>query len=316
MDYENLLTQNIKSYGVTFLDISIEDIKKIADRIKEIQSTNENNLTETNTDVCETQNCINCGQCVEKTPDTVRQIISMGAERITHRHRVKTVPEDLAKFIDHTLLKSDATVEDIKKLCTEAKEYQFATVCIYPTFVQVAAKELSGTPVKVCTVVGFPSGAHISEIKAIETRRAIRDGAKEIDMVINIGALKNGDNDLVYNDIKMVVEACEDGSALSKVIIETSLLTDDEKICACELAKRAHANYIKTSTGFGPFGATEHDVALIRQAVQGTNMRIKAAGGIKTLHKAQKLITAGASRIGASAGVKIIKESKRVTISE
>ena len=169
--------------------------------------------------------------------------------------------------------------------------------------------------VAVCTVVGFPLGAHMPEIKALETRRAIRDGAKEIDMVINIGALKSGNDDFVFRDLRAVVEACEDGGALCKVIIEAALLTDEEKVHACELAKRARANFVKTSTGFAAGGATAKDVALMSSVVRGTGMGVKAAGGIKTYEDAQKMIAAGATRIGASAGIKIVQGAKAVTIS-
>ena len=177
------------------------------------------------------------------------------------------------------------------------------------------AKELAGCPVKVCTVVGFPSGAHVPEIKALETRRAIRDGAEEIDMVINIGALKSNNDDLVYRDILLVCEACEDGGAISKVIIEAALLTDDEKVRACELAKKARANYVKTSTGFGPHGATAEDVALMSSIVSSSGIGVKAAGGIRSYEDAQKMILAGATRIGASAGLKIVQQAKEVTLT-
>ncbi|MEE8436732.1 MAG: deoxyribose-phosphate aldolase [Candidatus Neomarinimicrobiota bacterium] len=243
--------------------------------------------------------------------------MDFGVERIGYHNctGVECVPEDIAHCIDHTLLKPMATRDDIKKLCAEAREFKFATVCISPSYVKLAAQELSGSEVKVCTVVGFPSGAHTPEIKAMEARRAIRDGAKEIDMVINIGALKSGDDELVYRDIRQVCEACEDGSASSKVIIETTYLTEDEKVRACKLAKRARANYVKTSTGFGPEGATAEDVALMSRIVGQSGIGVKAAGGIKSYEDAQKMIMAGATRIGASAGIKIIQESKGITIS-
>jgi deoxyribose-phosphate aldolase len=181
--------------------------------------------------------------------------------------------------------------------------------------VKLAAKELAGSKVKVCTVVGFPSGAHTPEIKAMETRQAIRDGAEEIDMVINIGALKSGEDDLVYRDIRKVCEACEDGSAVSKVIIETTYLTEDEKVRACQLSKKAKANYVKTSTGFGPKGATIEDVALMSSIVRSSGIGVKAAGGISNYDDAKKMIDAGATRLGASAGIRILQESKSVTYS-
>ncbi|MFQ6612122.1 MAG: deoxyribose-phosphate aldolase [Fidelibacterota bacterium] len=225
------------------------------------------------------------------------------------------MPEDIAKCIDHTLLKPDATEDDIKKLCSEAAEFGFASVCISPSYVSLAARELAGTSVKVCTVVGFPSGAHMPEIKALETRRAIRDGAREIDMVINIGALKSGRDDLVYRDIRLVCEACRDGGAISKVIIETAYLNDDEKVRACTLAKKARANFVKTSTGFGPQGATAEDVALMSGTVGQAGIGVKAAGGIHSYEDAKEMIKAGATRIGASAGIKILQEAKTVTVS-
>ena len=237
-------------------------------------------------------------------------------ERISNASNGHSEPQTIAKFIDHTLLKPEATPEQIKKLCAEAREYSFATVCINPTYVALAAKELAGSTVGVCTVVGFPLGSHISEIKGLEARRAICDGATEIDMVINIGALKGFDDDLVYKDIRMVVEACEDGGAICKGIIEAALLNDDEKIRVCELAKRARANYVKTSTGFGPGGATEKDVALMNKIVKNSGIGIKAAGGIKSYEDAAKMINAGATRIGASAGIKIVQEAAPVTKSK
>ncbi|MFQ6059277.1 MAG: deoxyribose-phosphate aldolase [Anaerolineae bacterium] len=216
---------------------------------------------------------------------------------------------DLARLIDHTLLKPDATEDQIRQLCAEARQYGFAAVCVNPVWVRLAAQLLRGTPVKVCAVVGFPLGAIPPEVKALEARRAIRDGAREIDMVINIGALKAGDHQLVKKDIAKVVDACHESGALCKVIIEAALLTDEEKIVACQLAKEARADYVKTSTGFGPGGATEHDVALMRWVV-GPEMGVKAAGGIRTAADALKMIRAGATRIGASAGVKIVQEAR------
>ncbi len=208
-------------------------------------------------------------------------------------------------MIDHTLLKAETTKEQIKVLCEEAKEYGFASVCVNPTWVKYAAELLQGSDVKVCTVIGFPLGANTPETKAFETKNAIENGATEVDMVINIGALKDGDDELVERDIKAVVEAAK-GKALTKVIIETCLLTEEEKVRACELSVKAGADYVKTSTGFSSGGATVEDVALMRKTV-GPNIGVKASGGVRNTEDAQKMIEAGATRIGASAGVSIVK---------
>ncbi|MHC4063739.1 MAG: deoxyribose-phosphate aldolase [Planctomycetota bacterium] len=239
----------------------------------------------------------------------------MGADRVAHLPGGGTLPTELAAYIDHTLLRPDATAEQILNLCDEAKRYGFASVCVNPTFARLSAERLKGTSVKVCSVAGFPLGAHAPEIKALEARRAIRDGAGEIDMVINIGALKGGDDDLVYRDIRAVTEACLDGGAICKVIIEAALLTDDEKARACRMAKRARADFVKTSTGFGPGGATAHDVALMAEIVREARMGVKAAGGIRSFEDAEKMIRAGATRLGASAGVRILKEARGLTVS-
>lgn len=216
--------------------------------------------------------------------------------------------KSIASYIDHTLLKPDATVEQIESLVNDAKKYNFASVCVNPTWVSYCANLLEGTDVKVCTVIGFPLGATTSEVKQVETTNAIENGAREVDMVINIGALKSGKLDLVKSDIEAVVEAAK-GKALVKVIIETSLLTDKEKIQACKLAKEAGADYVKTSTGFSGGGATVEDVRLMRSTV-GPDLGVKASGGIRTYEDAKKMIEAGATRIGASSGVKIVKEEK------
>jgi len=215
---------------------------------------------------------------------------------------------EIAKYIDHTLLKADATKSQIETLCNEAKEYGFFSVCVNPTWVSFAANILEGSDVKVCTVIGFPLGATTSETKAFETVNAIHNGAKEVDMVINIGALKSGDLDAVKNDIEAVVNAAK-GQALVKVIIETSLLTDDEKKTACRLAVEAGADYVKTSTGFSTGGATAADIQLMRKTV-GPEIGVKASGGVRTAADAKAMIEAGASRIGASSGVAIVKEWK------
>lgn len=255
--------------------------------------------------------CSGCGQCVEKQTEEVRRIIEAGAGRISSSPGSSDISKQLAKFIDHTLLKPGATREQIEQLCQEAEKFQFATVCINPAWVKSCRELLQDTPVKICTVVGFPLGANTPEVKAFEARQAIREGAREIDMVINVGALKSGDDELVLRDITAVTEACRDGSALSKVIIEAALLTDEEKVRACLLAREAKADFVKTSTGFGPGGATVHDVALMKEAVQ-CQLEVKAAGGIRSLADAKKMLEAGATRIGASAGVKIIRETEEL----
>jgi len=216
---------------------------------------------------------------------------------------------EVAKLIDHTFLRPEATRRNIEDLCREGLELHFATVCINPAWVSIATRLLDRSGVGVCTVVGFPLGATTSTVKAYEARNAIIEGAREIDMVIDIGALKSGDHDSVLRDIEAVATVCAEGSSLTKVIIETALLTAEEKIDACRLAKRAGADFVKTSTGFGPGGATVPDVQLIRQTV-GPTMGIKAAGGIRDLAAVEAMVAAGATRIGTSAGVRIIRELK------
>lgn len=214
-----------------------------------------------------------------------------------------TTPQ-LAKMIDHTLLRADATRNELTKLTEEAKQYQFASVCVNPGWVSYAAEQLKGTGVDICTVIGFPLGASTSETKTFETKDAIAKGATEVDMVINIGALKDGNDDAVEQDIRAVVEAA--AGTLVKVIIETCLLTDDEKVRACQAAVRAGANFVKTSTGFSTGGATPEDIALMRRTV-GPDIGVKASGGVRSLEDMQKMIEAGATRIGASSGVKIMQ---------
>ncbi|MDR4936233.1 deoxyribose-phosphate aldolase [Rossellomorea marisflavi] len=213
--------------------------------------------------------------------------------------------QQIANMIDHTLLKPEATKEQVEILCQEAKEYTFASVCVNPTWVSYAHELLEGTQVKVCTVIGFPLGASTPEVKAFETKDAIANGATEVDMVINIGALKSGDDALVKRDIEAVVAASK-GKALSKVIIETCLLTDEEKVKACKLAVEAGADYVKTSTGFSTGGATVADITLMRETV-GPDIGVKASGGVRSLEDAQIMIEAGATRLGASSGVKIMQ---------
>jgi deoxyribose-phosphate aldolase len=245
------------------------------------------------------------GACAAHCADSVRGVVSTGAERISYSGDGADVPRDLARFIDHTLLRPEATAAEIDQLCAEAREFGFASVCVNPTWVRRCAQALRGSGVKVASVVGFPFGAGTSEVKAMEARRAIRDGAREIDMVINIGALKSGDHELVRRDIEKVSDACREAGAINKVIIEAALLTDEEKVVASHLAKLAKADFVKTSTGFGPGGATVHDVLLMRETI-GPKLGIKAAGGIRSAEDVRDMIAAGATRIGASAGVQIV----------
>jgi deoxyribose-phosphate aldolase len=244
----------------------------------------------------------------ECCPDRLRGVIEAGAERLG-LHAPGGATSGVAAMIDHTLLKPDATRSEIEALCREAAEYKFASVCVNPTWVSTCARLLHGSPVKVCTVIGFPLGATTSDTKHFETRRAIFDGAREIDMVINVGALKSGDLRLVERDIEAVTTPCREAGALSKVIIETALLTDDEKVTACTLARAASADFVKTSTGFAAGGATAADVALMRRVV-GAEMGVKASGGVRDLEGVKAMVAAGATRIGASAGVRIVQESR------
>src|SRR5512132_4601128 len=244
--------------------------------------------------------------CVRLCTDRMGNVVGAGAERLSSTLGV--IPQDmnLAKMIDHTLLKPDATQQEIAQLCFEAKKYGFASVCVNPTWVPLCAQLLKDSPVKVCTVIGFPLGATSSETKAFETRTAIEQGATEIDMVINIGALKARDLETVARDIRGVVNAAHARGILVKVIIETALLTDEEKTIASLISKEAGADFVKTSTGFAGGGATVHDVELMRKTV-GPQMGVKASGGVRTFEDAASMIKAGATRIGASAGVKIIQ---------
>ena len=241
-------------------------------------------------------------------PDRLRGVLDAGASRVG-MFAGGGAPAGVAAMIDHTLLKPDATRQDIESLCREAAQFKFATVCVNPTWVATAAKLLAGSGVGVCSVVGFPLGATTADVKGYETRRAIFDGAREIDMVINVGALKSGDLRVVECDIEAVTTPCREAGVLSKVIIEAALLTDDEKVTACTLAKAAGADYVKTSTGFASGGATAADVALMRRVV-GAEMGVKAAGGVRDLEGMKAMIAAGATRVGASAGVKIVQQSR------
>jgi len=258
------------------------------------------------------------GACVGDDPEAAREFVRLGATGLTSvapAERPGSIPGDLARYIDHTLLKPGSTEEQVRKLCAEALEYNFRSVCINPTWVPLAAELLRGSEVLTCTVVGFPLGANEPAIKAMEARRAIRNGAREIDMVINVGALKSGDDDLVFRDIQAVVEDCVDGNAVCKVILETALLSDAEKRRASELARRAGAHFVKTSTGFSTGGATVSDVALMAEVVRGAGMEVKASGGISSYSDAKAMIEAGATRLGASASIGIVREAKSTSVS-
>ena len=250
---------------------------------------------------------------LQRIADRVRQLIGPPGDVVAAAAAPPTpaiAPDALAQMIDHTLLKPDATKADVDKLCDEARRFNFFSVCVNPTNVKHAKALLRGTAVKVCCVVGFPLGAQPPETKALEARRAIREGASEIDMVINIGALKSREDALVLRDIRAVVESCKDGRALSKVIFETALLSDEEKIRACQISMKAGADYVKTSTGFSSGGATAEDIALMARTVAPKKLGVKASGGVRTYDDAVKMIAAGATRIGASASVKIVEEAR------
>jgi len=286
------------------LQLSDQDIDKVVDRLHQILGP----MTSSEPS----------GASVGDDPEAAREFVRLGATGLTSvapAERPGNIPGDLARYIDHTLLKPGSTEEQVRTLCAEALEYNFRSVCINPTWVALAAELLRGSEVLACTVVGFPLGANEPAIKAMEARRAIRNGAREIDMVINIGALKSGNDDLVFRDIQAVVEDCIDGNAVCKVILETALLSDDEKRRASELARRAGAHFVKTSTGFSTGGATVSDVALMAEVVRGAGMEVKASGGISSYSDAKAMIEAGATRLGASASIGIVREAKSTSIS-
>ncbi len=241
--------------------------------------------------------------------ERVQPVVIAGADRIASTLGIMPTDGSIAHMIDHTVLKPDATQDQIAQLCYEARKHSFASVCVNPANVKMCSELLQGSDVPVCTVVGFPLGATPTEVKVFEAQQAIREGAAEVDMVINVGALKSRDYERVERDIASVALTCHAGNAILKVIIEAALLTDEEKVVACQLAKVAGADFVKTSTGFGPGGATAEDVALMRRVV-GPAMGVKAAGGIRTYEDAQKMVAAGATRIGASASVKILQEAE------
>jgi deoxyribose-phosphate aldolase len=251
-----------------------------------------------------------CPGCVQRCAQTcaanTRQILSAGAARVSASERLTKIDPAIAAVIDHTILKPEATRAEVLKVCQEARQYGFASVCVNPYWVPLVRQELAGSPVKVCTVVGFPLGATSTEAKVAETAAAVRDGAQEIDMVINVGALRSGDRLAVEQDIREVVEVSHRAGAIVKVILETALLDDRQKVVASTLAKLASADFVKTSTGFSKTGATAHDVALMRSVV-GPSIGVKAAGGIRTLADLEAMTAAGATRIGASASVKIVE---------
>ncbi|NCQ18840.1 MAG: deoxyribose-phosphate aldolase, partial [Ignavibacteria bacterium] len=254
---------------------------------------------------CQGDTCKGWETNVITQPNAIKNIVNVGAERITAGLGVGDHLPDLslARMIDHTMLKPDATNDEITKLCSEAKQYHFASVCVNPGFVPLCSSLLKGTDVKVCTVIGFPLGATTTEVKRLEAEQAIASGAVEIDMVINVGQLKSGNYDYVFNDVNKVVTAVKAHRNVCKVILETALLTDEEKVKACLICKKAGADFVKTSTGFSKGGATVGDVALMKKVV-GSAIGVKASGGIRSKEDAEAMIASGADRIGASASVK------------
>lgn len=239
-------------------------------------------------------------------PETVKKIVEVGAERIAAGPGIgDQINTELARMIDHTLLKPEATLEEVTKLCLEAKTYNFASVCVNPGYVKHSYELLKDTKVKVCTVIGFPLGATSTQSKRYEAEQAIRDGAMEVDMVINVGMLKSKQYEYIFNDIQQVVLASKNLRVVTKVILETALLTDEEKVTACLISKHAGADFVKTSTGFSKGGATVGDIALMKYVV-GSTVGVKASGGIRTREDAEAMVASGASRIGASASVKIV----------
>ena len=256
-----------------------------------------------------------CGctsECFHRCPERMHRIVDAGAARIGLVLGQTGAAREWAGLIDHTLLKPEATDDDIKKLCQEAATYRFASVCVNPTWVRVAACNLRGSGVPVCTVIGFPLGATLPDVKAYEARRAIFDGAREVDMVINVGALKSGDDCLVEHDIRSVAQVAHEYDAICKVIIETALLTDDEKVRACQAAKKAGADFVKTSTGFSKGGATVEDIRLMARTVAPRKLGVKASGGVRTYADVIKMVEAGATRVGSSNSVNIVQEATQM----
>ncbi len=288
-------------------------VEIIAERVKERLSSQPTSTAklaliprdrgECNDDSAPGEDCAGCGACVVRRPWSVRAMEGSGAMRIGAPAGIGTVPGDLAKLIDHTMLKPEATRDEIVKLCEEARKHRFASVCVNTTWVPLCKSLLAGTDVMVCCVVGFPLGAMSPNAKAYEAREAVRQGAKEVDMVINIGALKSGDYETVFEDICKVVKSSVPAGV--KVILETSALDTEQKIIGCTLSKLAGAAFVKTSTGFGKGGATVEDVALMRKIVGG-DVGVKASGGVRTAEDVLKMAQAGANRVGASASVAIV----------
>ncbi|MBU1096616.1 MAG: deoxyribose-phosphate aldolase [Bacteroidetes bacterium] len=260
---------------------------------------------------CVGETCKGWERNVLDQPEAVKKILDNGADRIAAGLGIGDHLTDtaVARMIDHTLLKAEATEDDIRKLCEEAKKHEFASVCINPCYVSLCSQLLKGTKVKVCTVIGFPLGSNTTEIKRKEAEFAIEQGASEVDMVINVGMLKQGKYDYVFNDVNQVALAAKRNRAILKVIIETALLTDEEKVKACLISKEAKADFVKTSTGFSKGGATASDVALMKYVV-GSSVGVKASGGIRSREDVQSMIDSGADRIGASASVKIVSGEK------
>ena len=281
--------------------------RKVAERLKEMGIAPDS-VEQVVSCLISDEACTNCGLCVLKKPDAINNIIDSGASRIGAKLGITSgIDQKMASMIDHTILKPDASREELTKICEEATQYSFATVCVNSANIPLVARLLKGSSVKPIAVVGFPLGAATSQAKAFEAKEAIKAGAEEIDMVINIGALKSKDYKLVYEDIKRVVESSNPHKV--KVIIETSNLDYDEKVAACALAKTAGAAFVKTSTGFGKGGATVEDIALMRRVV-GDDMEVKASGGIRTKEDAEAMVKAGANRVGASASVAIVTGKK------
>lgn len=280
------------------------DLERLVEQITDVVVARLNGEDDAYWGACQTDGYSFC-------PDRMQRVVDAGASRVGIILGEAATARDWASLIDHTLLKPEASESDIRKLCEEAAQYHFASVCVNPTWVKAAACILRGSNVPVCTVIGFPLGANVADVKAYEARRAIFDGAREVDMVINVGALKSNDDCAVEYDIRSVAQVAHEHGAICKVIIETALLTDEEKVRACLASRNAGADFVKTSTGFSKGGATVEDVALMRQVV-GSQLGVKASGGVKGMEDARAMFQAGATRIGASVGVKIAQEAAGV----